>query len=72
MFIDFHDSHAASENQLDDTKTGYLEHIERHKLSENAISEMRTDLCVNKRLGMNVESYLRDDRGREYKQRISF
>jgi hypothetical protein len=47
-------------------------HIEKHRLSKEIISEMRTDLFVNKRYGLSVESYLRDDRGKEYKQRISF
>ena len=47
-----------------------LEHLQHHRVSAKAIAEMRTDFYINARLGMSIESYLRDDRGREYKQRI--
>src|SRR5690349_6403529 len=44
------------------------EHLSRHKIQRDAISEMRTEVYVAKNYRVYVRSYVLDDRGKEHVQ----
>ena len=45
-------------------------HMKAHRVPRAAVRELRTDVFINDRRQLCVESYVRDSAGREYTQRV--
>ena len=47
-------------------------HMKNHGVPASAVRELRTDVFLTSRRQIRVESYVRDSRGREYVQYVSW